>query len=49
MFTVDKDEYMVGSYGPKTDLQSYTTPIEEAPSGLFIFFVIEIEIVSTCH
>ena len=25
---------MVGSYGPKTELQSYITPIEEAPSGM---------------
>ena len=32
-FAVDKDEFMVGSYGPKTDVQSYTTPMDEAPSG----------------
>ena len=25
---------MVGSYGPKNDLQSYTTKREEAPSGM---------------
>uniref|UniRef100_A0A158PCB0 Rho GDP-dissociation inhibitor 1 n=1 Tax=Angiostrongylus cantonensis TaxID=6313 RepID=A0A158PCB0_ANGCA len=29
-----KETFMVGSYGPKKELQSYTTPIEEAPSGL---------------
>jgi len=31
---VDKDEFMVGSYPPKADLQSYTTPVDEAPKGL---------------
>jgi len=31
---VDKNTFMVGSYGPKMELQSYTTPVEEAPSGL---------------
>uniref|UniRef100_A0A1L8DLQ8 Rho GDP-dissociation inhibitor 3 n=2 Tax=Nyssomyia neivai TaxID=330878 RepID=A0A1L8DLQ8_9DIPT len=31
---VDKMTHMVGSYPPKLDLQSYTTPPEEAPSGL---------------
>uniref|UniRef100_A0A914VAL8 Rho GDP-dissociation inhibitor 3 n=1 Tax=Plectus sambesii TaxID=2011161 RepID=A0A914VAL8_9BILA len=31
---VDKDEFMVGSYPPKNDLQSYTTPVEEAPHGM---------------
>ena len=25
---------MVGSYAPKKDLQSYTTPVEDAPSGM---------------
>ena len=28
---------MVGSYGPKPELQSYTTPLEEAPSGRSFF------------
>lgn len=32
--TVDKMTHMVGSYPPKTELQSYTTPPEDAPSGL---------------
>ncbi|PAV61399.1 hypothetical protein WR25_05140 [Diploscapter pachys] len=32
--TVDKETYMVGSYAPKTELQSYQTPLEEAPSGM---------------
>ncbi|ESO13130.1 hypothetical protein HELRODRAFT_184873 [Helobdella robusta] len=31
---VDKNTFMVGSYGPKKELQSFTTPAEEAPSGL---------------
>jgi Rho GDP-dissociation inhibitor len=31
---VDKSTFMVGSYGPKSDLQSYTTPKEEAPTGM---------------
>lgn len=31
---VDKNTFMVGSYGPKKELQSYTTPVEEAPSGM---------------
>ena len=31
---VDKTSFMVGSYAPKTELQSYTTPPEEAPSGM---------------
>lgn len=29
-----KETFMVGSYGPKKELQSYTTPVEEAPAGL---------------
>lgn len=32
--TVDKMTKMVGSYPPKTEIQSYTTPFEEAPSGM---------------
>ncbi|ESO87176.1 hypothetical protein LOTGIDRAFT_183614 [Lottia gigantea] len=31
---VDQKNVMVGSYGPKPDLQSYTTPEDEAPSGM---------------
>ncbi|ODM99316.1 Rho GDP-dissociation inhibitor 1 [Orchesella cincta] len=31
---VDTMTHMVGSYGPKVEIQSYTTPQEEAPSGL---------------
>ncbi|KAL0840907.1 hypothetical protein ABMA28_014706 [Loxostege sticticalis] len=31
---VDKMTHMVGSYPPKTEIQSYTTPPEDAPSGL---------------
>jgi len=31
---VDKEEYMLGSYGPRTEIQSYTTPVEEAPCGM---------------
>lgn len=32
--TVDKMTHMVGSYAPKTEIQSYTTPSEDAPSGM---------------
>lgn len=31
---VHKDDYMVGSYAPKIESQSFTTPAEEAPSGM---------------
>lgn len=31
---VDKMSHMVGSYPPKVTIQSYTTPYEEAPSGM---------------
>jgi len=31
---VDRSNFMVGSYGPKTELQSFTTPKEEAPAGM---------------
>ncbi|KAK3091832.1 hypothetical protein FSP39_022995 [Pinctada imbricata] len=31
---VDKNNVMVGSYGPKQEAQSYTTSAEEAPSGM---------------
>lgn len=31
---VDKMTQMVGSYPPKKEIQSYTTPFEEAPSGM---------------
>jgi len=31
---VDKEEYMLGSYGPREEIQSYTTPAEEAPTGM---------------
>ncbi|XP_011496814.1 PREDICTED: rho GDP-dissociation inhibitor 1 isoform X1 [Ceratosolen solmsi marchali] len=32
--TVDKMTHMVGSYPPKTEIQSYTTSAEDAPSGV---------------
>eukprot|EP00095_Tigriopus_kingsejongensis_P002928 snap_masked-scaffold1588_size34843-processed-gene-0.5 protein:Tk02928 transcript:snap_masked-scaffold1588_size34843-processed-gene-0.5-mRNA-1 annotation:"unknown" len=32
--TVDKMSHMVGSYAPKSELQSYTTPVEDAPAGM---------------
>ncbi|CAH0563897.1 unnamed protein product [Brassicogethes aeneus] len=32
--TVDKMTHMVGSYAPKSEIQSYTTPSEDAPSGM---------------
>ena len=31
---VDKMKYMVGSYAPKSETQSYTTPYDDAPSGM---------------
>jgi hypothetical protein len=31
---VDTDTYMVGSYAPKNDVHSFTTPSDEAPSGM---------------
>ena len=34
VYVVDKETYMVGSYGPKKEMQSYTTATEEAPSGM---------------
>lgn len=34
MVPVDKMTHMVGSYPPKTEIQSYTTPFEEAPQGM---------------
>ncbi|XP_059160376.1 rho GDP-dissociation inhibitor 1-like [Physella acuta] len=33
---VDKMKQMMGSYGPKPDLQSFTTQQEDAPSGLLM-------------
>lgn len=31
---VDKTEYMVGSYGPKSEEHEYKTTMEEAPKGM---------------
>ncbi|KAF6022521.1 ARHGDIA [Bugula neritina] len=31
---VDKQSYMVGCYGPKGEVQTYLTPVAEAPSGM---------------
>lgn len=33
-FLVDKMSHMVGSYPPKVEIQSYTTPAEDAPAGM---------------
>lgn len=33
---VDKGQFMVGSYGPKTEAHSYTTPPDTAPSGMLL-------------
>ena len=33
-FAVAKQNYMVGSYGPKADPHSYVTPVDEAPKGM---------------
>jgi len=32
--SVDKQSYMVGSYGPKVEPHQYTTPTDEAPKGM---------------
>lgn len=29
-----KDETMMGSYGPKTDVQTFTTPLDDMPAGM---------------
>jgi Rho GDP-dissociation inhibitor len=34
LFAVDKMTQMVGSYAPKLELQSFITPVEDAPSGM---------------
>nr|CAG4650523.1 EOG090X0EJY [Sida crystallina] len=34
VISVDKATQMVGSYAPKKELQSFITPLEDAPSGL---------------
>lgn len=34
ILSVDKMMHMVGSYPPKTEIQSYTTPTEDAPAGV---------------
>merc|ERR1712080_297435 len=31
---VDKQTYMVGSYGPKKEMQSWSSPLDEAPKGM---------------
>jgi len=31
---VDKQQYMVGSYGPKAEPHTYVTPVDEAPKGM---------------
>jgi len=32
--SVDKQQYMVGSYGPKAEPHTYVTPVDEAPKGM---------------
>ncbi len=31
---VDKNSYMVGSYGPKAEEHEYVTPSDDAPKGM---------------
>ena len=31
---MDKDNYMVGSYPPKSEAHVYTSPVDDAPSGM---------------
>jgi Rho GDP-dissociation inhibitor len=33
---VDKTTHMVGSYPPSMEMHSFTTPMEEAPSGMML-------------
>ncbi|XP_028670205.1 rho GDP-dissociation inhibitor 3 isoform X1 [Erpetoichthys calabaricus] len=33
---VDKDVYMVGSYGPRPEEHEFLTPVEEAPKGMLV-------------
>lgn len=33
---VDTTTHMVGSYGPKREIQSFLTPVDDAPSGLLM-------------
>lgn len=33
LFTDEKLTHMVGSYAPKLEMQSYSTPVDEMPSG----------------
>lgn len=37
LFLVDRETFMMGSYAPKMELQSFITPVDEAPSGKFPF------------
>lgn len=34
LHTVDKTDYMVGSYGPRAEEYEFLTPTEEAPKGM---------------
>lgn len=34
LFTVDKSDYMVGSYGPRPAEYDFLTTVEEAPKGV---------------
>lgn len=34
IFSVDKMSQMLGSYPPKTEIQSFTTPPQETPEGM---------------
>lgn len=34
LLSVDKTDYMVGSYGPRGEEYEFLTPIEEAPKGM---------------
>uniref|UniRef100_A0A915Q599 Uncharacterized protein n=1 Tax=Setaria digitata TaxID=48799 RepID=A0A915Q599_9BILA len=35
IFLVDKEVFMMGSYAPKVEMQSFITPVDEAPSGYY--------------
>lgn len=36
VLAVDKKSYMMGSYGPKPEVQEFESPPDEAPKGLML-------------
>ena len=48
-FAVDKTTHMVGSYPPALQMHSFTTPLEEAPSGMMARASYNIKSLFTVH